>query len=71
MGMVKDVEEMLKVLKKLGVKSAEIVGQHAYKVEFFPPEAGELEPGKKHEEKRSALTGLTQSESRDLLNMDE
>lgn len=64
--------EYLQLLKKLGVKFAEAtVDGKVVRVEFFPPEAGELEPGKKHEEKRSALTGLTQSESRDLLNMDE
>lgn len=73
--MVKDIEEMLKVLKSLGVKSAEITQHHHIsKVEFFPS-SDEIEKRSKAEEDTDAkvnpATGLTRGQSRDLLGMDE
>jgi len=74
---IEEVEAALKMLKRLGVKSykkAEMSGQWDYEVEFFPEAANdneELEKKPRADEKVNEATGLTRSQTQDILNMDE
>ena len=70
------IEDTLKMLKRLGVKSAELgVNDSLYKVEFFPEAANDNIERPKAEteadEKVNEATGLTRRQSRDLLGVDE
>jgi hypothetical protein len=70
--MMHDSEEKLKMLKKLGVKFIEFgTDGLPYKVEFFSPGDEELEKKPRADEKVNEATGLTRSQTRDILNMDE
>jgi len=73
--MMHDSEEKLKMLKKLGVKFIEFgTDGLPYKVEFFPEAANdneELEKKPRADEKVNEATGLTRSQTQDILNMDE
>lgn len=68
-------EEILKLLRKYKVKHASIgVGFCIDHVEFFPEAANdseELEKKPRADEKVNEATGLTRSQTRDILNMDE
>lgn len=68
-----ETEERLKRLKKLGVRTIEFVdGLNVVRVEFFPEAANEeLEKKPPEDEKVNEATGLTRSQTRDILNMDE
>ena len=71
------MEEVLKLLKKMGVRSAKVWlseidrGYVLETVEFFSPGDEELEKKPREDEKVNEATGLTRSQSRDILNMDE
>lgn len=72
--MMHDSEEKLKSLKKLGVKYIEFGSDGLpYKVEFFFAPSGEteLEKEPREDEKVNAATGLTRSQTQDILGMDE
>jgi len=70
--MMHDSEENLKMLKKLGVKFIEFgTDGLPYKVEFFSPGDEELEKKPRADEKVNEATGLTRSQTQDILNMDE
>lgn len=66
-------EEILKLLRKYKVKHATIgVGFCIDHVEFFPEAANDdIEKKPREDEKVNEATGLTRSQSRDILNMDE
>lgn len=65
-------EEILKLLRKYKVKHATIgVGFCIDHVEFFSPGDEELEKKPRADEKVNEATGLTRSQTRDILNMDE
>jgi hypothetical protein len=66
-------EERLKRLRKLGVKNIEFVdGLNMVRVEFFAPSGeAELEKKPREDEKVNAATGLTRSQTQDILGMDE
>lgn len=66
-----DIEEMLKLLKKHNVKVADWADGQLYRVEFFPSGNEELEKKPREDEKVNEATGLTRSQTRDILNMDE
>lgn len=79
--MVNNMEEVLKMLKRMGVRSAKVWlselegrGYVLENVEFFPEAANdneELEKKPRADEKVNEATGLTRSQTRDILNMDE
>lgn len=68
---------MLKLLKKHNVKSYKYTpmlpgAQFEFEIEFFPDATSEeLEKKPRADEKVNEATGLTRSQSRDILNMDE
>ena len=66
-------EEILKLLRKYKVKHATIgVGFCIDHVEFFPDVTSDaLEKKPREDEKVNEATGLTRSQTRDILNMDE
>lgn len=69
-------EEMLKLLKKHNVKSYKYTpmlpgAQFEFEIEFFSPGDEELEKKPRADEKVNEATGLTRSQTRDILNMDE
>lgn len=68
-----EIEAMLKLLKKHNVRVADWANGQLYKVEFFPS-TGDVETAAEkkplEDEKVDPETGLTKSQSRDLLNMD-
>lgn len=66
-------EERLKRLRKLGVKNIEFVdGLNMVRVEFFAPSGeAELEKKPREDEKVNEATGLTRSQTQDILGMDE
>ena len=67
-----DIEEMLKLLKKHNVKVADWANGQLYRVEFFPDVTSDaLEKKPREDEKVNEATGLTRSQTRDILNMDE
>lgn len=68
-----ETEERLKRLKKLGVRTIEFVdGVNVVRVEFFPDVTSDaLEKKPREDEKVNEATGLTRSQTRDILNMDE
>jgi len=71
------MEEVLKLLKKMGVRSAKVWlseidrGYVLETVEFFSPGDEELEKKPREDEKVNEATGLTRSQTQDILNMDE
>lgn len=75
--MVNNMEEVLKMLKKMGVRSAKVWlseidrGYVLETVEFFSPGDEELEKKPRADEKVNEATGLTRSQTQDILNMDE
>lgn len=76
--MVNNMEELLKLLKKMGVRSAKVWlselegrGYVLETVEFFSPGDDDIEKKPREDEKVNEATGLTRSQSRDILNMDE
>lgn len=68
-------EAVLMLLRKCGVKSAELVNREIHKVELFPSVDGDLEKRSRADEdddaKVNPSTGLTKARTRDLLVMDE
>ena len=75
---VMTMEEVLKLLKKMGARSAKVWlselegrGYVLETVEFFSPGDEELEKKPRDDEKVNEATGLTRSQTRDILNMDE
>lgn len=71
--MMHDSEEKLRLLKRLGVKFVEFGSDGLpYRVEFFPEAANDdIEKKPREDEKVNEATGLTRSQTRDILNMDE
>ena len=75
--MVNNMEEVLKMLKKMGVRSAKVWlseidrGYVLETVEFFSPGDEELEKKPREDEKVNEATGLTRSQTQDILGMDE
>lgn len=71
-----EIEEMLKMFRKHGVKVADWANGQLYKVEFFPEAANDnIEKRSRADEDADAKvnpsTGLTKAQTRDLLGMDE
>ena len=67
-----NAEAVLILLRKYGVKSAELMNKELIRVEFFPDATSDaLEKKPREDEKVNEATGLTRSQSRDILNMDE
>ena len=76
--MVNNMEEVLKMLKRMGVRSAKVWlselegrGYVLETVEFFSPGDEELEKKPRADEKVNEATGLTPSRSQDMFLMDE
>lgn len=70
--MVTNMEDILKLLKKMGVRSAEVMNGELIKVEFFPEAANDdIEKKPREDEKINPATGLTRQQTQDILNMDE
>ena len=67
-----NAEAVLILLRKFGVKSAELMNREIIRVEFFPDAANDdIEKKPREDEKVNEATGLTPSRSQDMFLMDE